>query len=240
MKLQAEALTLVNGDRILLSDFSATFQAGKVYGILGPNGCGKTTLLHTLAGLRKPKQGNVLIEKQSIRFLKPKDRAKKIGLLPQDTVFSFPGTVLETVLLGRHPHQEHWFYDGVADIERATQALSQVNLGAIAHRSVHQLSGGEKRRVAIAAILAQDPAVYLLDEPSSHLDIVQQFEALSLLVNQVKQRQKILVMALHDLTLLRHFCDEILVMGFFDQPLMGVYSEIYKALKTMPFFAKMG
>lgn len=240
MKLQAEALTLVNGNRILLSDFSATFQAGKVYGILGPNGCGKTTLLHTLAGLRKPKQGNVLIEKQLIHFLKPKDRAKKIGLLPQDTVFSFPGTVLETVLLGRHPHQEHWFYDGATDIERATQALSQVNLGAITHRSIHQLSGGEKRRVAIAAILAQDPAVYLLDEPSSHLDIVQQFEALSLLVNQVKQRQKILVMALHDLTLLQHFCDEILVMGFFDQPLMGAYSEIYKALKTMPFFAQMG
>lgn len=211
--LQTKQLVVAINHIPLLEDISLTFQSREIWGIIGPNGSGKTTLLHTLAGLLPALSGSIDINQQPLSLIPSKHRAKKIGLLLQDIDFPFPCSVLETVLLGRYPYQKNWLLDSPLDIALSKKILTKVKLDHYAYRSTTHLSGGEKRRLALATLLAQNPLIYLLDEPTNHLDIQQQIQMLNLFSEQAKKQNKIVIMVLHDLHLAKMFCEKIILLG---------------------------
>lgn len=181
MRLQAKHITLSVGDRILLQDFSVDMESGQTWVVLGANGSGKTTLLHTLAGLSPPAAGEILLNDKSLETIGHRERARQLAILFQDYESVFPGPVLETVLAARYPfagwHQ--LLGDDADDRQIAMSALEHLDLDEFANRNMLTLSGGERRRVQIAALLAQTAPVRLLDEPTNHLDLRHQVEVLS-------------------------------------------------------------
>ncbi len=212
-RLSARGVALAVPGRALCTGLDFDVLPGECWAIVGPNGAGKTTLLSALAGLRPPAAGEIRYDGAPLPALSPRERARRRGWLPQDSVDYFPATVLETVLVGRHPHLARWQWETAADVGRARRALADVGLGGFDARQAGSLSGGERRRVALAAVLAQDPDLILLDEPSSHLDLVHQIAALDILARLRRERGKSIVMVLHDLHLALRYADHAIALG---------------------------
>ena len=211
--LEARSLAIAAGGRTLCTGLAFEVRAGECWAVVGPNGAGKTTLLRTLAGLASPAGGSVSYGGTDATALDVRTRARHRAFLPQDSIDAFPSTVLETVLIGRHPHLSRFAWERAEDVARAQSALTHFGLQGVAERDVRTLSGGERRRVALAALLVQDAPLALLDEPSSHLDIAQQAAALALFVQLACELQGALVMVLHDLHLATRFCDHAIAIG---------------------------
>ena len=211
--LSCRALTLAVPGRDLCRDVAFDVCAGECWVIVGPNGAGKSTLLQTLAGLRQPAAGTIMLAGVPIADYAPRKRAQRLGFLPQDTFDAFPATALEMALGGRHPHIPRWHPESAADVRQARDALAAVGMGDAAMRDVQTLSGGERRRVALATLLAQDPLAMLLDEPTNHLDIAHEVRTLELLANLARERGRAVVMALHDLTLAARHATHAVLMG---------------------------
>jgi iron complex transport system ATP-binding protein len=184
---------------------------GAVTAILGRNGAGKTLTLHTLAGLRAPASGTVTLGREQLTNWPRRELGRKLGLLTQTTEDPFPATVLDSVLIGRHPHIGFWRWESDADRALASAALAAVALGDLAERDIGTLSGGERRRVALATLLAQDPGVFLLDEPINHLDPHHQLDVLQLLRDKARAGRTV-VMSLHDAGLAARFSDYALLL----------------------------
>lgn len=240
-RLSTENLSVGIQEKCFVHRLSMTFNPGEIWGIFGPNGAGKTTLLHTLAGLLKPQSGAIMIDSTPIQNIKPKERAKKIGVLFQDIDFPFPSTVLESAMIGRFPYQSQSFYHLTEDQEIALEALASMNLTHFLHRNVQTLSGGEKRRLAIATLLTQDPQILMLDEPTNHLDIEHQVQLLKQLKTFAKHKNKTIIMILHNLSHLAHYCDKTLVFNYLDQLFCGDTSHMIAELKQKkPHFFDFG
>jgi iron complex transport system ATP-binding protein len=184
---------------------------GELIAVLGRNGVGKTLTLHTLAGLRPPAAGAVLLDGRDIAAWGGRERAQRLALLPQLTEDPFPSTVLETALIGRHPHLPFWQWEDAADFACAQAALAAVGLVALGGRAVVSLSGGERRRLDVATLLAQDAAVCLLDEPTNHLDPRHRQEMLALFRARA-DAGGLVVAALHDATLAARVADKALLL----------------------------
>ncbi len=199
------------GDRQLVAGLSLEFCAGEFVAILGRNGTGKTLTLHTLAGLRRPQAGAVYLDGAALDSLSRRAVALRLGLLAQDFEESFVTTALEAVLVGRHPHLKLWQWETAADERLARAALTAVDLTEFAERRTDTLSGGELRRVAAAALLAQEPAVFLLDEPSNHLDPAHQLGILGLF-RELCTAGKTVIATLHDPTVAARFADKALLL----------------------------
>jgi iron complex transport system ATP-binding protein len=225
-ELKIQNLSITIAKKLFFDSLDVEFAPGKVWGILGPNGIGKTTLLHTIAGIRKPDGGQVVLEDQVVHALPGRKRAQKIGLLQQDYEFPFPSSVLETVLIGRYPYQEHWFYSSKLDKEIAAAAIEKMQLKGFEHRSVMTLSGGEKRRLMIATLLAQNPDICMLDEPTNHLDFEQQYRVLALFHKLAKEKNKAVIMILHNIEMIKMFCDYVMVIGYGEKNLCGKSREV--------------
>lgn len=187
--------------------------AGEIGAILGANGSGKTTLLHTLAGLRPPHAGEVLLDGRPIRQWPARARARRLGLVFQDDMESFPTTVREAVCAGRFAHQSLWRGLSRADEDAVASALTAMHVADLAARPLTALSGGERRRVALATLLAQDPHVLLLDEPTNHLDWHHQFIVMENLSRRVRQGGKAALISLHDPNLAARYVDRVLLLG---------------------------
>lgn len=211
--LATDALAVAAGGRALFGDLSINVERGQCWAIVGPNGAGKTSLLRTLAGLAPPHRGSVRYAGRALESMPPRERARMRALLPQDTQDAFPATVLEVALVGRHPHLSRFAWESDADIVQAREALARFGLSGFEHRDVRTLSGGERRRAALAALLVQDTPLALLDEPSSHLDVAQQAAALDVFVTLARERNRAVVMVLHDLHLATRFCDHAIAIG---------------------------
>ena len=203
--LQARNLTLTIAERTLCASLDAELKAGENWVILGANGSGKTTLLHALAGLRAPDAGHIQLEGSEVRDIPPRTRARRIGVLFQEAESEFPATVLETVLTGRYPHLDRWQWEGAQDYRAAEAALEAVGLTGLARRPLATLSGGERRRVEIAALLAQDAPICLLDEPINHLDLRHQVQVLDLLADRAHRPGHLNLFVLHDVNLALRF-----------------------------------
>lgn len=209
--LRACNLEISAGGRCLVTGLTVSFAPGEFVAILGRNGCGKSLTLHTLAGLRAPLAGEVELEGQPLAHMSRRNIARRLGVLTQDLEDGFASTVMESVLIGRHPHLALLEREGPEDRRLAQAALARVGLPGFAGRSAETLSGGEQRRCAMAALLTQDPQVYLLDEPSNHLDPQQQLAVLGLFKEET-HRGRTVIAILHDPTLAARFADSALLL----------------------------
>ena len=209
--LAAESLEVSVAGRRLVSELSFAALPGEFVCVLGANGAGKSLTLHTLAGLRAPTSGHVSLGGRALGLWPKRERARKLGLLTQVTEDPFPGTVFDAVLVGRHPHLELWQWETEHDLEVAHAVLAQCELDGFAPRAIDTLSGGERRRVALAAVLAQDPDVMLLDEPHNHLDPHHQLDVLRLLRARADSGHVVLA-TLHDPGLAARFADKALLL----------------------------
>lgn len=207
-------------------ELSLEIRAGQCWGILGRNGAGKTTLLQTLAGLHPPTSGEIRLDRQDLSQLSRRQIALRLGMLFQDNSDPFPATAMETALIGRHPHLGTWGWEGPEDYRQAREALSAVELEHMAQRQVATLSGGERRRLAIATLLTQEPAVALLDEPTNHLDLNQQIAVLQLLQQRLQQQGKAMLIVLHDINLATRFCDHLLLLFGEGEVLQGPTAKV--------------
>lgn len=197
--------------RCLVRALDLEARAGEFVAVLGRNGVGKTLTLHTLAGLRAPSTGVVQLEGRDIADWTARERARRLALLPQITEEPFPSTVFETALIGRHPHLPFWQWEDAADLSCARSALEAVGLGDLADRAVDSLSGGERRRLDVATLLAQDAAVCLLDEPTNHLDPRHRNDILALFRARA-DAGGLVIASLHDATLAARWADRALLL----------------------------
>jgi len=185
---------------------------GQCWCLLGRNGVGKTTLLHTLAGLREAQGGTVQLDGQPLLTLTRKQVAQRLGILFQLQSDSFPASVRETVLQGRHPYLHAWQWETAHDHRLVTDLLRQLELEHLEWRNVQTLSGGERQRVAIATLLAQQTGVLLLDEPVNHLDVKHRLDLLTTLGSDCRTQGRAVLMSLHDINLAARFCDHALLL----------------------------
>jgi|SRR5688572_1766196 len=195
-----------------LDDVSVTVERGSLTGLLGPNGCGKTTLLNLLSGVLQPNHGVVSLNGVSLSGRSRRDIARHLAVVPQETHPAFDYTVMEMVLMGRHPHLGAFELEGPRDIAMAGEAMAATGTGHLAGRAYMTLSGGEKQRVVIASALTQSPDVLLLDEPTASLDLGYQLEVASLLRRLNVERGVTMVLATHDLNLAASLCDRLILM----------------------------
>lgn len=184
---------------------------GELWGVLGPNGAGKTTLLQTMAGLRSPRHGAVMLENQSIAALGRRQVAQRLAVVFQERQDGFPSTVHESVMIGRHPFLAPWELERAEDLSCASEALARLELDGFEDRQVSTLSGGERQRLAIATALAQTPWFWLLDEPTNHLDLRHQVLVMRLLRAHASEGGAVL-MCLHDLNLAARWCTHVLLL----------------------------
>ncbi|MDH5409257.1 MAG: ABC transporter ATP-binding protein [Gammaproteobacteria bacterium] len=224
--LKTNSLSVSIGTQTVCHQLELNINTGERWAILGMNGSGKTTLLHTLAGLREADSGDIMLNNTSISSLTRRQMAKQMGLLLQDYEDNFPGTVLQTVLAGRHPHMHNWQWESEADIQLAKDMLTKLGLEEFSDRQITSLSGGERRRVAIAMLLTQSPELFLMDEPSNHLDIRHQHQILQLFSNLTTQDNRTLLMVLHDINLAMRYCDHALLLFGNGETLAGEVTQV--------------
>src|SRR5690348_15826798 len=210
--LAARGLTIRAGGRLLVRELDLELRPGELLAILGRNGSGKTLTLHALAGLGAPASGEVLLNGTPLRRLGRRAVAREIGILTQDREEGLPATVLESVLIGRNPHLRPLQWETAADQRIAEECLERLDLGAFAERKLETLSGGEQRRAALAALLAQDPTIFLLDEPTNHLDPHHQIGVLELF-RELTRTGRTVAATLHDPTLAARFADRVLLLN---------------------------
>ncbi len=210
--LEARQLQVAVGERTVIERLDLAVAPGERLAILGRNGAGKSTLLSTLAGLRPPAAGAVLLDGEDASLLHPRQAALRRAWLGQFQTDPFGSTVLETALTGRHPHLGRWDWESSKDADIARDALKAVGLAGMENRQIHTLSGGERQRLAIATLLTQAAPLYLLDEPLSHLDLNHQMAVLELFTGTARECGAGVVMVLHDPTLAFRFCDRALLV----------------------------
>ena len=210
--LKIEDLSVEIGRVQVARALSLSVHPGQFWGLLGPNGVGKTTLLKTLAGIHPVASGQVLLDGKPMAALKRRQIARRLGMLPQHTDYAFEASCEETALVGRHPHLNAWARESRTDRAMARQALAELGLLDLAGRSCMDLSGGESRRLALAAVLVQDPQLMLLDEPTNHLDPANQVTILNVLGERVRRDNKAAIMALHEVNLATCYCSHVLML----------------------------
>jgi iron complex transport system ATP-binding protein len=218
MRLSVEQVSYaysVNPSQAPLFTLEATsFQAKacEIVAILGPNACGKSTLLQLIAGALDPLSGRVLLDGFVTHTLAPKTRAQRIAMVQQETQLLFPSRAWEFVLQGRHPYGRTLRFESQEDVLIARNALEQVGAGHLSDQWMDKISGGEKQRVILARALAQQPLLLLLDEPTLHLDIGAQVDLLHSLRRLAAQNRYTVVVVTHELNLAGEYADQVVLM----------------------------
>ncbi len=211
MRIEVESVSQKYGSVPVLHDISFTAEAGEVVALLGPNGSGKSTLIKTIADILSPASGRILIDGVDASTIDPIDRAKLIGYVPQYFHYTPFTTVLDTVLIGRRPYMSWSVTD--EDLAVVDASLATMHGTDLAGRFVNELSGGQRQRVFIARTLAQQPAFYLFDEPTSSLDLRHQLETVATMQRIVHQEKSCMIIALHDLNLALRYTDKVLMLA---------------------------
>ena len=210
--LRAENISFAYGRGFALHDATLAIAPGSITGLLGPNGCGKTTLLKLLCGVLRPHQVRVLLDDRPLASMTRRELARRVAVVPQETHPAFEYTVLEMALMGRHPHLGTFELEGPPDVAMAREALATTGTAHLADRQYMTLSGGEKQRVIIASALTQATDVLLLDEPTASLDLGYQLDVAAVLSRLNREQHVTMVLATHDLNMAAALCDRLVVM----------------------------
>ena len=210
--LQCQDISIHVDGRKLINQLQWRIEPQQRWGILGPNGCGKTSLLHSLAGLRKVEEGEILIERQSVNCYSRRELANLIGLLFQHSSYDFPTRVEELVMAGRFAQQKLLAGDTTEDRQLVQTAMQGFKIAHLAERAANTLSGGEIQRVAMAILRTQAPRIALLDEPENHLDPGIMFELLQMLTEFFSINNRSCVMVLHDPSVAVRLCSHLLLL----------------------------
>ncbi|ATM77259.1 TPA: ABC transporter ATP-binding protein [Serratia fonticola] len=208
MSIAAENITWSVGKKTIVNNISLSVSSGETVGLLGPNGCGKSSLLRILAGLRRPHSGTVTLDGQNIAQITKKQLARRVAFVEQHGMTEANMRVVDVVKLGRIPHHSPFSNWSTQDDDTVTAALQRVDMLSKSEQGWQSLSGGERQRVHIARALAQSPTEILLDEPTNHLDIRHQIQLMKL----VSELPVTSIVAIHDLNHASMFCDSLIVM----------------------------
>lgn len=200
------------GSHQVLKGVNFEVAPGSFLGIIGPNAAGKSTLLKTITAALKPTQGVVYFQGKDLNKLSRRDIAKQVAVVPQDTEVNFPFTVLEVVMMGRHPHLGRFDQESEQDFEIVRQAMESAHCWHLRDRNALELSGGERQKVILARALAQEPQIILLDEPIAHLDLSAQLEVLNLLKDMNFNHGVTVIAILHDLNLAAQFSKQLIML----------------------------
>jgi len=210
--LEARNVAYAIQGRSVLNGVSCAFQKGKMYGIIGPNGVGKSTLLHLLSGVGETSNGQVLLNGKNIGSYPRKTLARMIAVLQQSGLPPVGFTVREVVAMGRYPYQ-NWLGSEEEDAELIVSgAIAAMGLEALQHRTMSELSGGERQRAALAKMMAQQPSILLLDEPTTYLDIGYQVQLLDTVREWQRGQELTVIAVMHDLNLASLYFDELVVL----------------------------
>lgn len=209
--LRLAAATVAYGDRPVLEDLDFTVPVGMFTAVIGPNGCGKSTMLKTLARTLRPRSGHAMLDDRPLHRWPSRSLAQRIALLPQDPVVPDGITVRDLVARGRHPYHSPLRQRVPGDREAIENALAATGVEEIAERPVAGLSGGQRQRVWVAMVLAQDTEFVLLDEPTSFLDVAHQIDVLHL-CQDMRRDGRTVVTVLHDLNQAARYADHLVVM----------------------------
>lgn len=210
-RLYADSITLRYDERTISRELSVAIPDGAFTVIVGPNACGKSTLLRALSRLLAPAAGQVILDGRSLRDLPPKEVARRLGLLPQSSSAPEGITVADLVARGRYPHQSFLRQWAKADEEAVIKAMEATRIAELSGRLVHELSGGQRQRVWIAMVLAQETPILLLDEPTTFLDIAHQIELMELLAD-LNAAGRTIVAVLHDLNQACRYATHLIAM----------------------------
>ncbi len=212
MNLRIENVTFSYDSIRVLENVSFGLEQGEILGIVGPNGSGKSTLLRCINKVLKPEIGTVFFNNVDLSLMRQKEIAKKIGVVPQNSINKFPFTVFDTVSMGRFPYLGRFEKETEKDFNIVLRCLKLAGIESLASRLITEISGGECQKVVIAMALAQEPDVFLLDEPTLHLDINHQIELLELIKALGRNENLIVIMVSHDLNLAARYSDRILIL----------------------------
>lgn len=210
--MQLQQVAIARNGRGVLQAVNLSIPEGEVWGLVGPNGGGKTSLLLAMAGLLRPQTGEVRLLGQRLGQWPRNDLALRVGYLPQTQTMMFPYTVREFVAMGRVPWQRRYGKDRARDEAAVQNAIEAMGMADLAGRTMVQLSGGEAQRAGLAQVLAQQTPLLLLDEPLAHLDLLHQTMLLCRL-RELAASGQTSVLSLHDLSLAWRFCDRLLLVG---------------------------
>ena len=211
-RLRTERLTIGYDRTTVITDLSVDIPDGRITVIVGPNACGKSTLLRGLARLLKPTGGRVILDGSDISTLHTKEVARRLGLLPQTSIAPEGITVADLVARGRFPHQKVLRQWAPEDAAAVADAMRATNVDALSTRLVDELSGGQRQRVWVAMVLAQQTPLLLLDEPTTYLDIAHQVDLLDLVAALNREQGRTVVAVLHDLNHACRYADHIIAM----------------------------
>ena len=207
MKITLDNVTIAIANKCICQNLSLQLSPGETWAVLGPNGIGKTTLLHTLIGLRQPEQGQVLLNDVPLSHYSAKTIASHIGILLQNQEYTFANTVFDTIYSGAYANA----LSKRTVTKNILQIAKELKLTELLSRSITKLSGGEKRRVDFATLLLQAPQLYLLDEPTNHLDIKHQQHVLRTSKKLASQGNTVMI-STHDINLAHTYCDKIIML----------------------------
>jgi iron complex transport system ATP-binding protein len=213
IKLKVQDVTLGYGRKVVVEGLTLQVRPGEMVGLVGPNGCGKSTIIRALSRVISPYSGRVLLNGRDISRIPRRDLARRLGVVPQMPLLPSTFTAFEIVLMGRNPHLGLFQYEGPGDMAIAWQAMEKTSTQHLAQRRIGELSGGEIQCVVIARVLAQETEAVLLDEPTANLDIGRQIEILDLIKSLCRKDGLTVVAALHDLNLAAQYCDRLVLIS---------------------------
>jgi iron complex transport system ATP-binding protein len=213
IKIEMKDVCLGYGRKVVLEDLSFQVMPGEMVGLIGPNGCGKSTIIRALSRIIPPRSGKILVDEKDLSRVPRRDLARWLGVVPQLPLLPSVFTAFEVVLMGRNPHLGLFQYEGQRELDIAWQAMKRTSTHPLAERRVSELSGGEIQCLLIARVLAQETKVILLDEPTANLDIGRQVEILNLIRDLCVGSNLTVLAALHDLNLASQYCDRLILIN---------------------------